>query len=514
MVYFIKDLGIILCYIYCFIKFSNAVMTKRKILLSLFLAIVISMVVVVPDSYNTFITIPLMYVLVTMLLLFILERLDNNFWVMTLISFDISYVFFAISAFITTILAYLFWLDEYYVINQIIVFCIQVLLLRLLFCIKRIKRISLLLNQFDYLILGVIISFCIFTSAIFLNKKMEDYSYVLKYFCFEIFSILIFVYWRASINKTYLEKLNLRNNKSLNIELQQKDEYIKKLEADNKRLSKIVHRDNKLVPAMERAVERYLMEASEPIVPAMDELSTVNGRVDTGRNLADGNMNEIKASDDIYKRGTELLDELRKMASEREGLLDTAISKENKLPTVGIMRVDDLLDYMQQKASDKGISLHVTIDCEIREAFDKYIDEASFCTLLADMIDNAIIATRYNNGGNILIDFSMVKKVIAFNIFDSGIPFTKEVLFKYGNEQYTTHADDNGSGIGLMQTAEILDKCGASLFIDEFPQDEGLYTKKISVVFNRKHQYVLYTSRNDDDIAYLKKRGDLIVVRK
>ena len=33
--------------------------------------------------------------------------------------------------------------------------------------------------------------------------------------------------------------------------------------------------------------------------------------------------------------------------------------------------------------------------------------------------------------------------------------------------------------------------------------DTGLYTKKVSVVFNRRHQYTLYTTRNREEIAYL-----------
>ena len=73
---------------------------------------------------------------------------------------------------------------------------------------------------------------------------------------------------------------------------------------------------------------------------------------------------------------------------------------------------------------------------------------------------------------------------------------------------------DGNNSLLMGMMAEILGKCGASLFVDEFSGEEGLYTKKISVVFNRKHQYVLYTNRNDEDIAYLKKRADLTVVKK
>ena len=154
------------------------------------------------------------------------------------------------------------------------------------------------------------------------------------------------------------------------------------------------------------------------------------------------------------------------------------------------------------------------MNCSLKELTDKLISEEDLATLMADIIENAIIATGYNDGKDILVNFGMAKKEYVIDVYDSGIPFDREVLLKYGRQQITTHADDRGSGIGMMQTYEILSKCGASLFIDELSKEEGLYTKKLSVVFNRKHQYVLYTSRNEEDVAYLKKRADLTVMKK
>jgi signal transduction histidine kinase len=80
----------------------------------------------------------------------------------------------------------------------------------------------------------------------------------------------------------------------------------------------------------------------------------------------------------------------------------------------------------------------------------------------------------------------MLGKHFSFHVFDSGIPFTKEVLAALGQQQITTHADDSGSGIGLMQTYEILKAHGASLLIDEFTTDSGLYTKKIQLCLTGK----------------------------
>ncbi|MGN0154024.1 MAG: ATP-binding protein [Lachnospiraceae bacterium] len=274
----------------------------------------------------------------------------------------------------------------------------------------------------------------------------------------------------------------MRNIESLNAELLEKEQYIEALKADNDRLAKIIHKDNKLIPAMEFAVEQYLQNST--------------------------------AIDETAQTGNALLEELRQLSQERKGMIVQQDQKCEKLPSAGITRIDSLLLYMQQKAITAEISFHVTLDCNLQNFLEKNIGEESFCTLLADLIDNAIIATKYNNGRHVLLNIGTVSKYYAIHIFDSGIPFTKEVLVKLGQEQITTHADDSGSGIGLMQTHEILKKHGASLFIDEFTPDTGLYTKKVSVVFNKLNHYTLYTTRDEQEITYLNQRSDLTVVQK
>lgn len=132
-------------------------------------------------------------------------------------------------------------------------------------------------------------------------------------------------------------------------------------------------------------------------------------------------------------------------------------------------------------------------------------------TLLADLLENAIIATRRNNGHHILLSISIVSKAYSISIFDSGIPFTKEVLTKWGLEQITTHQDDSG-GIGMITAYEIIKKKNASFMIHEFFSDGGLYTKEVSVLFNNLNQYTLHTSRNGEELSYLNQRSDLVII--
>jgi signal transduction histidine kinase len=338
------------------------------------------------------------------------------------------------------------------------------------------------LKKHLYAIPGMILSILVIIASIPLNDGTYRSIYIIPYIGVVFLSILIYLYWRQHLTKTYLDKLNMQNIESLNAELLEKQQYIEKLENDNQQLAKIIHKDNKLIPAMEYAVETYLSE------------------------------NDLAFESN--QRGTALLADIKELAKDRKGMLIFQDRQCSKPPASGVNRIDHLFQYIQQKAFDEGISFRVTFDCDLTEMTQKVIDEDALCTLLGDLLDNAVIATKYNDGKYILLSINMLGKHFSFHVFDSGIPFTKEVLAALGQQQITTHADDSGSGIGLMQTYEILKAHGASLLIDEFTTDSGLYTKKISVVFNRQNQYTLYTTRDEETIAFLNQRSDLIVIRK
>ncbi|MCR5701287.1 MAG: hypothetical protein K6G76_03975 [Lachnospiraceae bacterium] len=475
---FTKNIGIIICGLYIFLKLQNQKPTK-KYMVGLIMFILFSSVgSVCIDLYMPILT---DFSIIVGSIIFVhlssSESIGRDYPIKMWISFSLSYVLFIISVLITTIALFSVPRKCFDLYAQPISLIIQILLMIALFKIKRIKTGVKILDKRIYSVPVAIIGAGIIFLMTLINLNTYSKLYIIVYTSFYFLSILIFVYWRASITRSYLERLGNRNIASLNEELLQKDEYIKKLEADVERLGKIVHRDNKLVPAMEMAVERFIMDES-------GEMSV----------------------------GSELLEELRKMSKDRKGLVTTSVNAAEPSVNTGVAKVDNLITYMSEKAANEGITLKVTVGIDIKELFDKCIDEESFCTLLADLLDNAIIATKYNNARDVLLDMSMIKKAPAIHIFDSGISFDKEVLINYGIEQTTTHGDDGGSGIGLMQTYEILAKCRASIFIDEF--SSGLYTKKISVVFDRKRQFLLYTPREDSEVSFLKRRADLTVVRK
>lgn len=352
------------------------------------------------------------------------------------------------------------------------------------FFLKRMKKgMPFLYNGF-YAISGIIISISILCLVTILNTSTQyNTLHAIIFIMLYFFSVLIYLYWKANITKTYMDKLNTKNIEELNRTLSEKNQYIEKLEQENQRLSKIIHKDNKLIPAMEYAVQQYLHCA---------DLSTP----------------------EILHTGNRLLEELAKLSQDRKGILLHQMLQCQNMDSTGVTCIDHLLVYMQQKALESDIIFNASISCDIPYLTEKLINENTLNTLLADLLENAIIATRYNHGHHILFSAGMVCNAYALTIFDSGIPFSKEVLAKWGIEQITTHRDDSGTGIGLMTSYEIIKQHNASFIINEFISENGVYTKEVTVLFNNLNQYILHTSRGEEELTYLNQRTDLRIIRK
>lgn len=479
---FTKNLGIIICGIYCLIKLLH-LPTKKKdwVLFSIFSMLLAAFSIYI-DMHNPHYTMPILVLVMSFFLACKTKsKLSVSFTTAT-ISFGISYSLFTCAILVIGTTAILFPEDLRHTFSQILCFIFQLLIMPIPFCFKRTKNGMPFLKKPFYSIPGMIISILILLVSIPINDGAYNPAYSILYILLIIFATLIYFYWKNNLTKTYLDKLNIKNIESLNAELLEKLQYIETLEQDNQQLAKIIHKDNKLIPAMEYAVESYIQESG------LNEKDT--------------------------QRGLELLDELQHLSADRKGMIKVQDKQCEKLPSCKVANIDHLLQYIKQKAFELDITFHVILDCDLNNLIRNVIEEDTLHTLLADLLENAIIATKYNSGKHIMLNIGMLSKHYSLHIFDSGIPFTKEVLIALGQKQITTHADDAGSGIGLIQTYEILRQCNASLLIDEFTTDTGLYTKKISVIFDKRNQYTLYTTRPEEEIAFLHQRGDLNVTRK
>lgn len=284
-------------------------------------------------------------------------------------------------------------------------------------------------------------------------------------FLFFLLTTLFLIWWRHKITQSYVEKLRVDEVELLYKEISDKDLEIEKLHAHNEQLSGIIHKDNKLIPAMEMAVRNYLQTAA------------------------------LMKPEDARQTGVELLSKLERMAEERTGIIHTYQENFSYRQRSGLISIDAIVDYMENRASTLGIEYHYQFDKTLKEMLPAFITEDDAMHLLSDLIENAIIAASHSEKKNIHIHIGFIRSILFIDISDSGIPFTPETYEKFGNIQYTTHAEHGGSGIGLMDIAKLKKQYQFSLQIYEYPEKETIYTKKIRILFDRKSHYLIQSYR-------------------
>jgi light-regulated signal transduction histidine kinase (bacteriophytochrome) len=177
------------------------------------------------------------------------------------------------------------------------------------------------------------------------------------------------------------------------------------------------------------------------------------------------------------------------------------------LPSTEMERIDTILNYMSLKASEKDIQFDVVITGKIKSTAESVISKQQLETLLADLIENAIIAVSHSdcdsNGNNsafrkILVTMGIAEGCYEINVQDSGIPFEAETLGDLGLKRMTTHGDRGGSGIGYMAIFKILGENSASLIISEQVPENHTFSKSIKVRFDDKSEFVIYSYRTED----------------
>jgi len=322
----------------------------------------------------------------------------------------------------------------------------------LLFRIKRLKSGFPFLHEKHISLLGVIIAFIVFqtfTIISVMNERLGKFDNSMRFLLVSIAicAVLIYIWWRTGITRTFKDSLVDRERDELNRELAEKDVRIAEIERDNAALSRIVHNDRKRISALENAARRLASETSAKF---------------------------------IY--------EVERVAAERQSELNRYKKDSKPLPTTRITSLDIMLDYMKQKSYESGIEFDVFVSGSIKAMIEKHIVEEQLRTLTADLLENAIIATKSCDARRILFTIGIVDDCYAVQIEDSGVAFAEETLRALGKEKTTTHADEGGSGIGMMEVFEIMRGTGASLYIEKLDDGRG-FTKRVSVRFDGVGEY-------------------------
>lgn len=470
---YIKYFGIIFGSCYMYEKLLHLKQNNRKMLLNLIYALITAALMCVILMRYKLLIIPALAISLFVFLTRINQTERKLSVTTTLLSISLNYIVNFISAFLA---AAVFGLCNLKIsggteiLNSACVTSLQLLLSYQLFRIRRLKNGMPFLTKIGSSE-GVLISLILICSFICISNV---YFSELCFFMFLISFILLgsvfaFVWWQNCLTKNYLEKLKSNEFQQLQGTLEEQQEEIHRLKESNDQLAKLIHKDNKLIPAMELAVKEYL-EQSES-----EKYSERN---------SEGHM---------------LLEELRSIFDERADALKSFSFCQKALPVSGVFQIDSLLRYMYCKAQGADIQLKFTSYASMQYLTENIISTSDLRTILADLLENAIIAVKSSNAKNrkILIVLEVVNQSYEIEIYDSGIPFKRKTIHCLGKRNNTTHAADGGSGIGLPTVLETLRYYKASFYIQEFRNVNDAFTKKVSIKFDGLNQCIAQTDSKE-----------------
>ncbi|MCL2019943.1 MAG: hypothetical protein FWG70_09325 [Oscillospiraceae bacterium] len=258
-------------------------------------------------------------------------------------------------------------------------------------------------------------------------------------------AILIIVWWRTGITKKYRDYLFSQEIEELKGIIAEKEARIVEIEKSNNYLSRQIHSDNKLISSLLSMVRRMSEEYSPELA-------------------------------------ADVLSELNRISAQRKDALHKYYKEAKKLPPTSVISLDTTLDYMKQKAYENNIEFDVIVTGNIKKMIKEKIEEERLRLITADLLENAIIAVKPCKTRKILFAIGIFEGFYEIRADDSGVDFEPETLRDLGKKQTTTHENEGGSGIGMMEIFDVMRETGASLEIKRL--SECGFTKRVALKFD------------------------------
>lgn len=257
-----KYFTIIYCGFYTFNKLLNQKQNAKHTVICLASALLLTVIMLFVRLYLTPLSIPIMIVF-SFLFLTLTAKIKPELTITTtILSFGISYALFNILALLFSITSK--FLRVPYSPNTlgVISICVstsQLLLARVPFQFKRLRNGMPFLRSKGSSQIGVFVSvLALCCAVIFSSQNNADWVYIFPVVLFFLSSMFILFWWRDRLTKTYVERLRADEIRALQEAIQSQREEIHNLRQHNEMLAKIIHKDNKLIPAMELAVRECL----------------------------------------------------------------------------------------------------------------------------------------------------------------------------------------------------------------------------------------------------------------
>ena len=480
---FIKNIFLFMLSFYIYIKLSSYKSNILTYIQTTIISIVLSFLISVITQNLFTVYFPLSVILFIFIVFFITHEHHYFSIIYAFMSIGVAYAIFSVLTIPTTLLIRIILPSSITTYISCITFIIGMLTMFVTYLLLKnkqfMKSLHILCGYNNFYIYAFLF-FCIILIIVSAQSQIQDTGNN-KIFSIGLIATTLFLLHiiRREVQKYYLTKLKKLELESLRQELAEKDAMIQKLKDSNDHLAHLVHQDNKLIPAMESAVQHYLTDTTS--IPETQ-----------------------------LAKGQALAQELQKLAEDRQGNL-TSYQSLRDLPHTGHAGVDAMLSHMQERALAQNIEYKLQIAADFSTAIGNQISEADLVHLLSDLIENAIIATKTCEHREIFISLGMPNGVPSIEVRDSGTPFSPSVYQDFGIEKHSTHLDDGGSGIGLMDIWTLKRKYAASLHIHEYAPETAPFTKRITLLFDRKNHYLIRTFR-PQEILKCRARTDMYVL--
>lgn len=348
------------------------------------------------------------------------------------------------------------------IIMMTVICTLQIILVLITFRIKRFKSgISpdLKDGNIELLLLFGILS--IVLTSLFYTDNAENLHIEIIATAISFCGLAIIIWWRKHISDSYFKKLAKRNEELYDRRIQEYETERNKLIEQNYELSKIIHRDNKLIPAMVAAIKSIIANAPQ------------------------------------YDKNIEpLLIQLQELSMEHNEIIEAYTNKHDILPKTNIIPLDAIIRYLYSRSLQSNVEMSVKIQpSAIPILCEKTNNLTDLITLIGDLGENAIIATTHLPNGKILLSLELDNNGTSCILFyDNGELFSEQVIANMGKKCITTHKNDGGSGLGLMTIFKLLYKYNASYSIIENPSYNS-FTKCIKLSFDNLHDIRVITTR-------------------
>ena len=440
-----------------------------KVILTGVLVILLTFLTYETRTIATYFYIALAVTFISVFFKFILKERWGLAVTVAFISYSMSYALFIISVFIIELLlatAFRIDVDQPTLIFFILFFAVHLVLAILLFKIKRLK------NGFPFLRIEGVSNFAIlFSFFILLFVSVSSPTFDLRQLV--VLSLLgaivcaggMFFWWRSSITRAYKDTLKDKQIDEANKKAVLQEQELETLKERNKFLASVIHRDNKLIPAMSLAVKNFIQLSGS----RLDE--ETKGKAQT------------------------IIDEMTTQTNERAGILSEYKTEADTIPKTNIFKLDAVFEHLQAKAIQRGVIFDLSVLCDVKYLINEVITEANFVTAIADLLDNAIYSVLTSPFKRVMTTICIEDGCYEVRVCDSGADFNVDTLHNLGIVSATTHENDGGSGIGYLTIFKILSEINASLVIYEYEHKPNALTKQITIRFDGKNQYIVDSPR-------------------